>query len=536
MPAVWFNLWLLSVLWCGHLAGATLAAVTAAEPIVLRASFRPDLVREAARHLAAAPFQPSPNTAPASLAAIGYDQWRDIRFKPERALWRGLHLGFEAQFFMASFLYREPVELFEVDDGTIVPIRPDRTAFDFGSLVSPLPADADIGYSGFRLHGPLNRSDVLDEIIVFQGASYFRAIGRHHSYGMSARGLALNTVSAVPEEFPRFRTFWIERPSSTGAIRVHALLDGPSIAGAYHMTIKPGLPTVIEIEANLYPRETLTNVGIAPLTSMFLFNGVNRARVHDFRSAVHDSEGLAILNGRAERLWRPLNKHRQTQVSAFVDENPRGFGLVQRQRDFKAYQDLEAHYERRPSTWVEPLGPWGKGAVELIELSTGREYDDNIVAFWRPAEPLQAGRSYQYRYRLSWSDDVPHFAARARVLATRAGAGATPDESLFVVDFEALPKPIGETSPKEPAVHPTPHLTASAGILLGHTLQMNPETGGYRLSFRFDPQNAPLSELRAELRRGDVVVSEAWLFRWTPDNVIAAAKPQPSAPETITLR
>lgn len=496
----------------------------AAETSAAGTSFRPELVRETARQLAAHPYVAPERAAPPPLDAIGYDQWRDIRHIPNRALWHDQGLGFEAQFFVASFIYQLPVELFEVHNGTVAAILPDRGLFDLGPLSVLLPDAAQLRYSGFRLHGPLKRSDRLDEIIAFQGASYFRALGRDHTYGLSARGLAIDTVSTVPEEFPRFRSFWIERPEAPSLIRIHALLDSGSVTGAYHFTLRPGQSTVMDVEAHLFPRQALTNVGVAPLTSMFLFNTVNRASARDFRSAVHDSDGLAVLTGANERLWRPLNKHRQSQVSAFLDYNPRGFGLIQRQRSFAAYQDLEARYERRPSAWVEPIGDWGEGAVELVELSTGGEYDDNIVAFWRPAQALQRGHAYMYQYRLHWADDVPLTTAQARVLSTRVGVDSRSDASLFVIDFEGLPEPGRSAVDLERAAAelPTPVIEASAGAVRGQDLRVNPETGGLRLSFYFEPRNAPLSELRAQLRRNETPISETWLYRWTADRPPAA--------------
>ncbi len=248
-------------------------------------------------------------------------------------------------------------------------------------------------FSGFRLRAPLNRAEHFDEFVVFQGASYFRAVAKGQEYGLSARGLALKTGDARGEEFPFFRTFWIERPRpEANTVVVHALLDSDSTTGAYRFTIRPGDPTVMDVEMTLYPRVELTHVGLAPLTSMFFFGPNDRVGIDDFRPAVHDSDGLAIWNGRGEWLWRPLINPETLQVSAFVDDNPRGFGLLQRHRAFADYQDLEAHYERRPSLWVETIGEWGSGAVQLVEIPSKSEYHDNVVAFWRP-RPTVTGTS-----------------------------------------------------------------------------------------------------------------------------------------------
>jgi glucans biosynthesis protein len=263
---------------------------------------------------------------------------------------------------------------------------------------------------------------VWDEAVVFQGASYFRAVARDTLYGLSARGLAIGTAGPEPEEFPLFTAFWVEEPEpGARTLRLYALLDGPSVSGAYAFAVTPGAETVMEIDSRLFPRVDVATAGVAPLTSMYFFGPESRKGVDDFRDAVHDSHGLRMINGAGERLWRPLRNPSTVELSAFADENPRSFGLIQRFRDFEHFQDAEARYEQRPSAWVEPTAPWGRGAVMLAEIPTNDEFLDNIVTFWRPEEPLRAGAEHAFAYRLVWGQVPEEPLPLARVLATRSG-------------------------------------------------------------------------------------------------------------------
>jgi glucan biosynthesis protein len=202
---------------------------------------------------------------------------------------------------------------------------------------------------------------------------------------------------------------------------VHALLDSPSAAAAFRFTIHPGERTVFDTELALYPRAEIATVGIAPLTSMFLFDASERTRIDDYRTAVHDSNGLLLRTGKGEQIWRPLANPRELQISAFTDRGRRGFGLMQRSRALGDYQDLEARYENRLSLWVEPARDWGEGVVELVEIPTDREVNDNVVAFWRPHEPLKAKGEYIFNYRLHWCWSAPSEPPLSEVIATRSG-------------------------------------------------------------------------------------------------------------------
>lgn len=477
-------------------------------------------VHELARSLSRRPFQAPPQRLPKALANLDYDQYREVRFRPEKAIWYKEDLGFELQLFPSAYIYRSAVSIFLVDGGRIRRLGANASLFDFGALQKSIPRGSQVGFSGFRIHAPINRRDRYDEFMVFQGASYFRGLGKDHRYGLSARALALDTTGEAPEEFPLFRSFWIERPDTPQSITVHALLDSPSVTGAYTFVIKPGRDTLMDVTATLFPRRDLTNVGIAPLTSMFLKTAHDPYGPLDFRPSVHDSDGLAAWNGRDERLWRPLLSPSTLQTSAFRDNNPKGFGLIQRERRFDDYQDLEANYELRPSAWITPKADWGPGAVELVEIPTDVEYFDNIVAYWRPDAVLSAGRAYDLSYSLTWCNDVPA-SERMRVQKTRLGAGARPGTLRFVIDFaetratERLADSAAILSDATPAAFLEPDLTASAGTLSGPFIQPNPHLPGPRVVFELDPGEATVIELRLALSAQGEPMSETWLYRWS---------------------
>jgi glucans biosynthesis protein len=472
-------------------------------------SFGSSSVRELARALASKSFEPPDEKLPDVLQNLSYDQYRSIRFLPEHALWRNEKLPFQAQFFHRGFFYKNKVDLFEVSNGRAVPIQYRRDNFSFGEGLGQWP-DVDLGFAGFRIHAPLNRSDYYDEVCVFLGASYFRAVAKGETYGLSARGLSIDTGETKGEEFPVFKAFWLEKPASNAnSMVINALLDSKSAAASYRFTIRPGDTTVFDVEMFLYPRVDIAHGGLAPMTSMFFFGPNDRKEFDDFRPAVHDSDGLAISNGKGEQLWRPLNNPRDLQVSTFTDLNPRGFGLMQREKKYFAYQDLESRFERRPSLWVEPIGDWGEGAVVLFEIPTKEEVHDNIAAFWRPKQPLAGKNEHNFTYRLHWGPDAPKFDTLARF--TRTGIGSRGDESkLFVL--ELMGDKLKSIDPK--AIKGS--VTAEKSEITNIVTEPNPETGGWRLSFQCSTKSKAAIELRAVLVQNDTPISEVWTYRWTP--------------------
>jgi periplasmic glucans biosynthesis protein len=470
--------------------------------------FSVDWLVSEAKRLAAEAFQERP-AVPQPWQDMTYVQYRSIWFNSNRALWQGSDKPVRVDFFHPGAYFPRPVEINIVSEGMARRVRFDFDLFRKGEQAPDLPLDDSVGYSGFRLRGAVAEPGEYKEFVVFQGASYFRAIARGENYGLSARGLALRTGDERGEEFPEFTRFWIEEPHSGEEVtRVHALLDSPSVTGAYSFAITPGDATVMDVSARIFVRSEQDHVGIAPLTSMFLFDETNRNRFDDFRPAVHDSEGLLIANGAGEVLWRPLANPKSLQVSNFMDENPKGFGLMQRSRKFSDYADLESKYHTRPSLWIVPGEDWGPGSVTLVEIPSDREIYDNIVAYWRPRAPLVPGEGAALTYRMHWGGEPVIEPSVARVLNTRMGKGF---ESGIVVaiDFashESLPEDLGALRA---------NIGANRGDLHPGVVQRNPETGGARLAFTFEPGEAESIELRAQLVHEDRVVTETWLYRWT---------------------
>lgn len=491
-----------------------IAAAAAARPGLAQsgagAAFSEAWLRDEARRLAGEDFAPRPRI-PEVWREISYDQYRAIWFDGRKAEWAETDLPFRVDFFAPGLYFDRPVEISVVEDGIARRVPFDLARFDRSDQFPDLPDDATLGYSGLRLRAELTTPDIYQEFCVFQGASYFRAVATGQTYGLSARGLAVRTADEAGEEFPEFTRYWIVAPHPEDtSIRIHALLDGPAVAGAYRFDITPGMPARMKVAASLYMREEVDNVGLAPLTSMFLFDETNRSRFDDFRSAVHDSEGLLMLNGSGELLWRQLANPRELQVSAFVDRDPKGFGLVQRSRRLEDYADLEAHYQDRPTLWVTPGEDWGEGSVNLIEIPADREIYDNIVAYWRPAQPLAPGAEHRFDYALAWGEEPPRPADLAPVLRTRIGKGADKDQPGTIVAVDFGPHPALESIDGL-----TFAVSASRGSLSPGILQSNPGTGGARLSFRFQPGDEVISEMRAQLIRDERVVSETWLYRWS---------------------
>lgn len=477
-------------------------------------------VRQRAEALARQPFDDARDILPQALRKLTYDQYRDIRFRPEKALWRNAGLLFQVQFFQrASFKtsFLDKVMINIVEQGKVVRVPYANELFDFGrNEVSEFPAE--LGFAGFRLHYPLHRKEYYDEIVVFLGASYFRALGRHQTYGLSARGLAIDTGLSKAEEFPRFREFWIEKPApGATTIAIYALLDSQSATGAYHFTIRPGHHTVLDVDAHVFMRHEVDKIGFAPLTSMF-FIGEGLTRFHDdFRPEVHDSDGLLLETGRGEWLWRPLVNPSHLRVSSFRDIDPRGFGLLQRDRSFDHYQDLEAVYEKRPSIWVKPRGSWGSGVVQLIEIPSDADWYDNIVAFWLPDRPPQAGTAWHFAYRLTFFREDEALSPGGRTYATRLGQGGTGGASeantrKFVIDFvgDQL-KALSADAPVEAVI------TASSGQVDHQAVQRNEFTHGWRVFFELESDHDTPIELRCFLKLGEDILTETWSYRWPPN-------------------
>ncbi|MBL9190345.1 MAG: glucan biosynthesis protein [Opitutaceae bacterium] len=473
-----------------------------------------DTLRARARALAAKPHAPPQGEVPAWLRQLDYDDLRLIEFKGPLSLWHEEKLLFQVQYLHPGFLFDKMVHLHEVRGGQARPIPFRREYFNYRTVKSgEIPPD--LGFAGFRLMFPFGGPGTPhNEIGSFAGASYFRFLSAGAAYGLSARGLALNTWEPEGEEFPVFTEFWFERGDTAAkSLTLYALLEGESVTGAYRFTVTPGAATVVGVKATLYCRKNAKVFGVAPLTSMF-WHAENSATTRDFRPEVHDSDGLLIHNGAGEWIWRPLTNPGGVRVSSFSDHNPRAFGLLQRDRDFESYQDLEALYHARPSLLVEPIGQWGRGAVRLVEIPTTTEFDDNIVAFWVPEKLPPPGEAIEVEYRLTWGlGKIGPPAGFVR--ATRHGKSARyePGFERFVIDFAGAPlEALGAEAKLEHAV------TVGDGGKLNHAaLQKNSINGTWRVAFTVKPDGSgrPI-ELRCFLKHGTKVLTETWSYLWQP--------------------
>ena len=471
------------------------------------AEFGFDNVRALAENRAARPFEPAKDAA-GPLLNLTYEQYAAIRFDDRKALWREAGLPFEFEFFLCGYRHKQVVALHEIDAQQVRDIAFDASLFDRGT--NRLVSAARPGYAGFRLGQP---DSPISEVAVFLDASYFRMIGRGQTYGTSARGLALNTVANEPEEFPAFQQFWVRRPEPKDReVTVYALMDSPSVAGAYRFVIRPGTTTVAVVKAALFPRRAVKEFGIAPLTSMFLCGKNGHPPFVDFRPEVHDADGLLLQTGRGEWIWRPLEGGKMTRVDTFQDEGPRGFGLMQRERDFERYQDLAARYQGRPSVWVQPLGNWGKGSVELVQLASDDEAFDNVVAFWRPAAPPPPGHALEVEYELHWATNDPSPSALGHVQATRIGRmNRVSPRFRFVVEFGGAAV---ESLPRQEPLTARVEYGAAAGVVR-HDLFKNEYNQSWRLVIEMGEPRQALN-LRARLERSGHPVTETWDYSWQP--------------------
>jgi glucans biosynthesis protein len=479
-----------------------------------------------AHYLANNPYQESKDVLPASLAKLGYDQYQSIRFRTERSLWGDAGLAFRLQFFPVGRTFNQPVHVFEVEGTHAREILYDPALFEWDqSGIDPATMKDRAGFAGFRVQFVTNwRADVA----AFLGASYFRAVGGDtRQYGLSARALAVDTAFPRPEEFPRFTSFWFERPAKdSGTLTLFALLDSPSIAGAFRMQISPGGTLIMHVDSALYPRKPIERLGVAPLTSMFFYGENDRRGANDWRPEIHDSDGLSMWTGAGEWIWRPLVNPPQLHLNSYFDDNPRGFGLLQRDRNFDHYQDDGVYYDRRPSLWVEPKpgpnGGWGKGAVQLVEIPTVDETFDNIVVFWNPLDKPKAGEELLFSYRLYWGTKMPYGPPLAETLATRTGIGGTVGVKRqyyswhFAVDFAG-----GELGALARDATVEAVVTASRGQTEHVTAHFVAEFNGYRALFDVKPTEDSVEpiDLRLYLRVDGRPLTETWVYQWKPPSL-----------------
>ena len=489
------------------LAGAALVGLMSAGQLW---AFNLDDVAAKAKDLAGQKFEAPKSNLPPVFRDMKYADYQKIRFIQSKAEWANDKTPFKLSFYHQGMHFDTPVTINEITANKVEEIKYDPSRFEFGDVPHDADATKNLGYAGFRVLYPINKADKQDEIMTLLGASYFRVVGRGHAYGLSARGLAIDTALPSGEEFPRFREFWIEKPKPNDKhLVIYALLDSPRSTGAYKMILRPGDDTIVDVKSKVFLRDHVSRLGIAPLTSMFLFGPNQPSKVQNYRPALHDSEGLSIHAGNGEWLWRPLNNPKHLAVSNFSVENPRGFGLMQRQRAFSDFEDLDDNYQKRPSAWIEPKGDWGKGTVDLVEIPTADETNDNIVAFWSPETLPEPGKPFEYNYRLHWTIDEAKYqpqdlgwvkqTLRSTGDVKQANLIRQPDGSIaFLVDFNG---PALAALPEDTAVRSQVSVGDNAE-LVENNLRYNPETKGWRLTLRLkvkDPKKS--TEMRAALLR-----------------------------------
>ena len=466
-------------------------------------------VREEARALSKEPFRPSATQAPESLLKLTYEQYQSIRFQPGEALWADAPSPFQVEFFLPGFLHKHTVAIHEVSSQNVrrIPFAPE--AFQFGTNGPALPKDLD--YAGLRIiYGRPGR-----EVAVFLDATYFRMVGLKSVFGTSARGLALNTSPPDHEEFPAFREFWLRKPEKQDQTLVlWALLDSPSVAGAYEFAITPGPATVSRVRASLFPRKEVRQFGIAPLTSMFLYDRNSHPPYADFRPEVHDCDGLLMHTGQDEWIWRPLDSRKMIRLNSYLDTSPKGFGLIQRGRAFTAYEDLVARFDLRPNVWVEPTGNWGEGHVELVQLPSDIEFLDNVVAFWVPKNPPHPGKELTVSYQLHWLTNTISTPGLGYVRSTLIGQVSTkvsgkPPRVRFVVEF-SRPGKLDATNQIGAEVSCGPEAK-----LLTRDIIPNQLDGTLRLVLEIS-EPAKAVDLRACLTERHRPITETWSYTWQP--------------------
>ncbi len=485
-------------------------------------SFSFEGLKAVARELARQPYAAPRRPDPAVVDRIDYERWGQITFDARSALFADGPGPFPVTFFHIGKFFPKSVEMYAVADGQARPVVYSQAMFDMPADSPARRLEQGIGFAGFRIQEP--RGGSLDwrknDWVAFLGAAYFRAIGELYQYGLSARGVAVNTaVAGRSEEFPDFTRFYIEAPTGDDTIVVNALLDGPSLTGAYRFAMTRGRGVTVAVDHTLNLRQDVERLGIAPVTTMYWFSETEKPTAVDWRPEVHDSDGLALWTGAGERIWRPLNNPERTTASAFADQSPRGYGALQRDRNFDHYLD-GVFYDRRPSLWVEPAGDWGRGAVQLIEIPTDDEIHDNVVATWVPAEPATAGKSYAFGYTMYWQADEPHPTPLGRCVATRLGRGGQPGlprppgVRKFMVEFLGGPLaqlPFG--------VKPEPVLYASRGHFTDYLYtEAVPDgvNGHWRAQFDLVVDGTDPVELRCHLRHGDEILTEIWAFQYHP--------------------
>ncbi len=484
-----------------------------ASPDVLLAPpvpFAPGFVTDQARALSKKPFKAPAADLPDPFRGLTFDQYAAIHARPEARVWATEAIGFAIEPLHRGFLYSSPVELNLVAAGQSFRLVYDPKLFDLGALRPPAKM-GDIGFSGFRALVP-QEGGGLREIASFQGANFFRALAPGQVPGLVSRALAVRLADPKGEDVPVFRSIWIEKPSLvSSALVIHAVIDSETIVGAFRFTVHPGEATIIDTECTLFARVALDNFGLGPISATHLLGFMDHRRFDDLRPNVGEVCGLQMYTGAGEWLWRPVTNRETLQISTFIDDKPRGFGFLLRDRAFQDYDDEDQHWEKRPSLWIEPLGEWGQGGVQLIEIPTESEGNDNILCFWRPKQPLAAGSETAFAYRQFWCWNPPERPDLARAVTSRSGRGSSAKRRRFFVEFQGD----GLADPAR-AAGLKPTVTATNGAVSGVRGFPGRDAKTYSVVFELEPGADQSSELRLLLEAQGKPASETWLYRWTP--------------------
>ena len=475
-----------------------------ASPVEFRSGTPADVARDLARQA----FKPIGSDLPDPFKTLSFEDYAAIGLKPEARIWGDQSIGFFVEPLHRGFQYTNPIGLNIVAEGKAYRLLYDVKLFDFGKL-KPSPKIGDIGFSGFRILRS-RASQAPTETATFQGTNFYRALADGQVAGLMARALAVKVADANGEEMPYFRQIWIEKPSAIAdLIVVHAVIDSDSLTGAFRFTIRPGEATIVDVECTLFARKVVDNYGLATMSATHLLGYMDHKRLDDYRPNVSEVGGVQMLTGANEWVWRPVSNRDELQISTFIDTKPHGFGCMIRDRDFESYLDEDQRWERRPSLWIEPFGDWLDGGVQLIEIPSQSDANDNILCYWRPNAKLQSGSETSFAYRQFWCWNPPEKPDLAR--ASRSHAGAAGKRTRFFIEFEG---DIFADAKRTSGMVPT--LTASAGSLTMVKTFQDHERKAFRVLFELDPRGAGSSELRLVLEAQGSRISETWLYRWTP--------------------
>ena len=469
-------------------------------------------VVEMARALAAEPHKP-PGSAPLDpLGSASPEEIATIRYRTGDLIWAGAGLAFAIEPVHRSRNFPGEVELYTVEGTTASRVVYDPARCDFGTLKPP-PASAHLGFTGFRILRRRDDGQLLPAASLVN-ASILAGIAPNQAWGAISRPLSVHLPDQIGEEPSQMRAVWIEQPRSVATeLVMHALVDTPSLAGAIRFTLRADDATVIDTECTLFTRKQVDHLALAPVQATYLAGPIDWPPTPDMRPAVYEAAGVQMQTGNGEWIWRPVSNRSRLQISGFVDRDPQGYGLMQRDRGFGAFLDDENDWQRRPSVWIEPIGKWGAGEVTLLEIPAASQNNKNIACYWRPRPGLAAGAEVNYAYRQFWSWQAPSRPDGAIVTASRIGRipGDTSEgKTRFLVQFEG-----GQLGDPAKAAAIVPTIWSSAGKVAAIRVYRAPRQNSMRVVFDLDAGGQPLVELRVWLKHDNAPMSEAWLYRWT---------------------